>query len=99
MPRHPGIFEIDPYPLSLTQPESNTFVDDRAVAHSPLQSLAKRVRRNQDVIKQSSHTKVEFLSEVKPEMIVLERGCRQLEKPDLTFYGNASVRIIDLLTR
>src|SRR6476646_2079899 len=99
MPRHPGIFEIDPYPLSLTQPESNTFVDDRAVAHPPLQSLAKRVRRSQDVIKQSSHTKIEFLSEVKPETIVLERCCSQLKKPDMTFDGETGARIIDLLTR
>src|SRR6478752_4961566 len=90
MPRNAGICEIDSYALSLTQPQCNTFIDDRAVARSPLQSLAKSVRRSQCVIKQPPHTKIEFLSEVKSETFVLECCCGELDKPDLTFDGETN---------
>src|SRR6478752_4930382 len=99
MPRNAGIFEIDSYALSLTQPQCNTFIDNRAVTHSSLQSLIKRVRRCKYVIKQPAHPKIEFLSEVKSERFVLECGCGELEKPNLTFNGKAGGRVVDLLMR
>src|SRR6476661_6506836 len=97
MPRNAGICEIDSYALSLTQPQCNTFIDDRAVAHSSLQSLTQRVRRRQYVIKQPAYSKIEILSEVKSETFVLECCCGELEKPNLTFDGEAGARVIDLL--
>ena len=99
MPRNAGIFEIDSYALSLTQPQCNTFIDDRAVAHSSLQSLIQRVRRRKYVIKQPSHTKIKFLSEVKSETFVLQYRCGELDKPNLTFDGEAGARVVDLLMR
>jgi hypothetical protein len=97
MPRNAGIFETNPYGLSLTQPQCNTFIDDRAVAHSPPQSLTQRVRRRQYVIKQPTHSKIEFLSEVKSETFVLECCCGELEKSNLTFDGEAGAWIVYLL--
>src|SRR6476660_3408844 len=99
MPRNAGILEIDSYALFLMQPQCNTFIDDRAVARSSLQSLIQRFGRRKYVIKQPAHSKIEFLREVKSKTFVLECCCCELEKPNLTFDGEAGTRVVDLLMR
>ena len=50
-------------------------------------------------MKQPSHTKIEFLSEVKSEIFVVEGLCGKFDKSDLTFDGETSMRVVDLLRR
>jgi hypothetical protein len=50
-------------------------------------------------MKQPSHTKIEFLSEVKSEIFVVEGLRGKFDKSDLTFDGETSTRVVDLLAR
>ena len=50
-------------------------------------------------MKQPSHSKIEFLSEVKSEIFVLEGLRGKFDKSDLTFDRETSTRVVDLLTR
>src|SRR5262245_50068172 len=99
MSRNARIFNIDSYILSLTIFRHNAFIHDRAIAHSSPQSLIQHVRGSHYVIKQSHHSKIAFLSKVKSETLVLEARRGELKKPDLTLYGEASTRVVDLLMR
>jgi hypothetical protein len=48
-------------------------------------------------MKQSTHSKIELLSEVKSEAVILEGRRGEIEKSNLISDGEASTRVIDLL--
>src|SRR5262249_44452320 len=56
-------------------------------------------RRRKHVIKQSAHTKIEFLSKVKPEGFIVEGCGGEVEENDLTFDGKGGVGGVGLLGR
>jgi len=76
--------------------QSDSFINDRAVALGSAKGIYQIVGRIQDVIEQSHAPKVRFARQMKPEKIILQCFRYQLDKLDLTFCGEPNVLFFEL---
>src|SRR5439155_2545011 len=71
VPAHPDVVERDRDLSVISVRQGYAFIDDRAVACRPPQSLAQRVRGCGHVVEQSDLSQLERLGEMEPEKIEL----------------------------
>ena len=90
------IVEDDPEFLSVSDPQREPLVRDRAVALRAQQGFADLFRGGQHVIEQPDFPKVKIARQMKSEKIVLQRVRDQLKQDDLALYRDPCAAIFDL---
>src|ERR1700730_5495588 len=90
------VIERDPEILAFQKFGGYALIDNRAVSRRTLQRLTQRFGGSRDIIEPSQLSKIDGLSEVKSEQLVVQGAGDEVEKADLMADLEASVTVLDL---
>src|SRR5215831_9544706 len=97
MPSNTNVISRDPDIFAFKVFCGDAFIDNRDVPGDPSQGLTHRLRGSRDVIEQPKPSQFRLLTEVKSEILILQRARGEVQKPDLRLGAEPGMNVFDLL--